>query len=399
MRLLERGLPLVAVALGGIIALPFLGVSRAQTGDQQRSETPEIVAPQAKRPDGEEKVYFNLSLPCGADFSPIVLSATEAGTIVARVYHVGSRREIQVLERKDSRWQFLGHNGGAITGVDGNFLAGAKQGPDGRLWVLAVYSFPSNPQRADKIFLYGLQKGVWKLFGPPDGHPVGDLSHGSLHFLGTKPVFQFSDGEQRLVGFEGGRWVGLPAADALLRGGYERICWRQDDAWLFRLSADGGRSILEAYWLKGTLEKTITGPMRLETWPGSVFCWNLAVSADGTIAMLGTVGDPNNHKGAFGRMYRQRRDGVFDASDLPLPTPGLIAHCVEWSPRNVLFAVTTTDSRSLVIHRYEKDRWIASGDVSKPRFFAHDLQLFFGDDGRPIVVYHDFLPAHVRAPM
>jgi hypothetical protein len=94
-----------------------------------------------------------------------------------------------------------------------------------------------------------------------------------------------SDGEQRLVGFERGRWVGLPAADALLRGGYERICWRKDDAWLFRLSANGGRSILEAYWLKGTLEKTITGPMLLETWPGSVFCWNLAVSADGTIAM------------------------------------------------------------------------------------------------------------------
>jgi hypothetical protein len=384
----------LAVAFCGVLAFSLWGLTPEEPRQQQAVEPLELVAQtEANQTAGAMKTYLNLALPGGAEFSPIVLGETEGRVIVARVYTVGSRREIQVLAGKEGRWEFVGRNGGAITGVvDGNFLKGARRGPDGRLWALAGYTPPSNPQRGFRDYLYRFEDGNWKLMGPEDGQPAGTISDGGLHFLGTQPVHLFCEDQYFLLGLEGEKWIPL-AAQNLIRGGFCDVCWRKDDAWLFRLRADGGQSILEAYWLKGPREQDITGPLRLETWAGRVFCWNLAVSADGTIAMFGTVGDLNNHKDQFGRVYRQRGDGAFDASDLPFPpTPANIPHCVNWSPRRVLFAVTRTDSRSFVVHRYENDHWVASGDVSQPRFFVHDLKLFFRDDGEPIVVWEDFLP-------
>ena len=210
-----------------------------------------VTQPDRKQPDGPDKAYFNLALPGGAEFCPIVMNATEKGAIISRVYHVGSHREIQVIEQKDGRWEFLGWNGSAITGFDGNFLMGAKRCPDGRLWVLAGYTEPSNPTLGQRDILYGFENGTWKVMGPPLGR-VSRLvfSDSGLHILGRRPVHFFHDPECHLIGLEGEQRVPL-AAENLACGGDRYVVWRKDDAWLFWQRKVEDRSTLVAYWLKG----------------------------------------------------------------------------------------------------------------------------------------------------
>lgn len=352
-----------------------------------------VPEPDRDQPDGGDKRYFNFTLPGGTEFCPIVMSATEKGAIVARVYHVGSRREIQVLEQKGGRWEFVGRNGSAITGFDGNFLMGAKRGPDGRLWLLAGYTEPSNPMLGERDILYGFENGAWKVMGPPRGR-VSDplLSDSGLHVLGTQPVHFFQDQQCHLIGLEGERWVPL-AAEQLACGDDKYVVWRKDDAWVFWQREDEGRSTLVAYWLKGPRKEDISAPIRLGSWNDRVFLLDFAVSTENTMAVFGRIGDFNNHKGQFLRLYRQRPDRGIESSDLPFPpvadhTPQIL----DWSPRGILFAVTMTDVRTMVVHRFENGRWLACGDASQPVFHIYRPRLFFRDGGEPIVVWQNFLP-------
>ena len=75
----------------------------------------------------------------------------------------------------------------------------AKQGSDGRLWVLV--------QLRSHDFLYSLEDGGWKVKGPPNGHLGGSTVDDGLHFLGTHLVHQFQSEKIQLVGLEGEQWV------------------------------------------------------------------------------------------------------------------------------------------------------------------------------------------------
>ena len=343
------------------------------------------------------KAYFNLQLPGEApQLRPIVVSASEHSAIVAQEFEFGNGREIQVLELKEGRWQFVGRNGGAITGKDRNFLQDAKQGSDGRLWVLV--------QLRSHDFLYSLEDGGWKVKGPPNGHLGGSTVDDGLHFLGTHLVHQFQSEKIQLVGLEGEQWVPVPAQDLVQEPneivGYFRngkmhgsIYWRAHDAWLFRMRSKGDRSTLEAYWVKGPRKEDIFGPMFLESWRQRVSCYFFAVSSVGSIAMIGRTGDLNNVSGQFGRLYHQRKDLTYESQDLPLPpasegTPD----CFDWSPRGVLHAVVRQKDRKSEIHRFENGRWLPCGDFNQRRWFIFNPRLFFHDNGEPIVVWEDFLP-------
>ena len=341
---------------------------------------------------GEPKVYFNLELPGGSPFCPIVLSATERSAVVARVYSVSGRREIQVMEGKGDHWTFVGRNGEAITGADGNFLKGAGRAADGSLWIVAGYTPPSNKDRGFKDFLYVFEDGAWKHKGPPDGQEAGFWGDEGYHLLASRFVRLYWDTAWQFVGLEGVRWVELPA-QALVRPRFERIAWRRDDAWFIRRRTEADQSSLEAYWVKGPRKEDIVGPLRLESWKGNVECLEFAVAPDGTIALFGSTGDPNDRKTWFGRLYRPRKDLTFVPSELPvLPGPSFIPLCFEWSPRGLLHVVISVHAGKIAIDRFEKDRWVACGEASQNVWRIFGPRLFFRDDGTPIVVWQDFLP-------
>jgi len=130
--------------------------------------------------EGTIKNYFNLSIPGGAEFAPFVLATSEKQTIVARVASAYGKRDIQVLIGHGDDWEFLGRNGDAVTGVDGNFLQDAKQGPDGRLWVLANYTSPSNPDRGNNHFLYCYEKRHLEAGRPATGAPEREMCRTGL---------------------------------------------------------------------------------------------------------------------------------------------------------------------------------------------------------------------------
>ena len=398
---LSLRLQIVGVAL---CCAPVLCLSRfTWAHDSGEGVTLESLS-RVTRPDqdevvGKEKTYFNLALPGGALFCPVVMSATDKGAMVARVYHVGSRREIQVLEQREGRWEFVGRNGSAISGLDGNFLAGAQRGWDGRSWVLAAYTEPSNPSLGERHILYGLENGAWKVMGPPQGQRTHLLlSDDGLHLLGTQPVHPFRDLACHFVGLDGDRWVPL-AAETHLSETDKQIVWRKDDAWLFRQRRDGLQLTLVAYWLKGPRKADITGPIRVGSWDNEVFLLDFAVSGDRTVAVFGRLRDPNNHTGQFLRLIRLLPDRAIETGDLPFPPiPGQTPSLFDWSPRGVLFAVTMRNVRTIVVHRFENRRWIECGEVSQPRYQIFDPHLFFRDDGQPIVVWRDFLPHIPVAP-
>jgi len=204
----------------------------------------------AARADGKDsKNYLNLSLPRGSRFTPIVLTASERKAIVARVAEVDGKREIQVLEGHGDKWDFVGKQGRAVTGVDGNFLIDAKQGPDGRLWVLAGYTPPSNPDRGFSNYLYCFENDRWKLAGPQKGQPSDFFGTDfGVHFLGgAEPVRHFVAGKEipdprqnhNLMRLDENRFVPLPAQD-LVRKHHGTMVWRKNDAWYFvPRNADG----------------------------------------------------------------------------------------------------------------------------------------------------------------
>src|SRR5260370_1434763 len=141
----------------------------------------------AARADGKDsKNYLNLSLPRGSRFTPIVLTASERKAIVARVAEVDGKREIQVLEGHGDKWDFVGKQGRAVTGVDGNFLIDAKQGPDEPLMLLTADTPPANPDRGFSNYLYCFENDRWKLACPQKGQPSDFFGTDFVvHFLGA----------------------------------------------------------------------------------------------------------------------------------------------------------------------------------------------------------------------
>lgn len=388
---------------------------------------PELIDP-LRLPQKKDtfKNYLNISLPGLSCFSPFVLVASDQEAVVARVSFVDGNRDIQVLIGHGEHWDYLGPQGRALTGVDGNFLRDAKQGPDGRLWILAGYTPPSNQQRGGKDYLYCLEKDEWRIAGPPRGAPGADFAEKGLYFLGSnEPVHLFAatsneNQEARVlvhfVRLEGGDWVPLPAQD-LLRKHHEKgiMTSRKNDAWWFVPSVTDGRTELIAYWLKGPRAADIFGPIHLGSWNSKLFLPTIAVSETGDIAVQGWETPRQNMNlndaTSFGRLFRAQGGGRFAETELPALTSeldnsagsserratkshGRTIDRLEWSPKGELFGLHRIDEQHIAVFILTATGWKMRGEARQPvaSGIIYEPRLFIRSNGEPIVVWEDFKP-------
>ncbi len=359
----------------------------------------------AARADGKDsKNYLNLSLPRGSRFTPIVLTASERKAIVARVAEVDGKREIQVLEGHGDKWDFVGKQGRAVTGVDGNFLIDAKQGPDGRLWVLAGYTPPSNPDRGFSNYLYCFENDRWKLAGPQKGQPSDFFGTDfGVHFLGgAEPVRHFVAGKEipdprqnhNLMRLDENRFVPLPAQD-LVRKHHGTMVWRKNDAWYFVPRNADGQTQLDAYWVKGARANDVVGPIRLGDWKARLTFRQFAISDQGMIAVLGWEGKLDNLDTArtFGQLFRPNGDQRYERSELP-PLPAKYTEHLAWSPTGSLFVTTLREGRTIEVFSLAGAKWERKNKAEQPMEIGliWDPRLFFRTNGEPVVVWEDFVP-------
>lgn len=338
------------------------------------------------------KDYINLSLPGGSYFTPIVISASGQDTVVARVYHVKNKREIQVLQRNGNEWKYLGDQGEAITGQDGNFLKDAIKGPDGRLWILAAYTRPSNPHRGDTVFLYCYENNKWVLKGPPDGYPSGSMGDQGLNFLGgAEPVHLFYgyDVEKQMVvphylGLKSNSWYPLPV-QKLLRSTQGGVHTGKNDTWVIG-SPEGNESTLEAIHIRGPENKDVDIPVNLDKTDKEKTISSIAVSPKGEIVVFFADGD--NH---FGRRYHPRSTKVYDVLDLaPPPSPETIMVDYAFAPDGALWAVAE-DLYRLEVYRFVTDKWEMKYKTTQPsdEGAIGSPRLYFRSDNEPIVTWEN----------
>ena len=320
---------------------------------------------------GKIKKYVNFSLPGGAKFCPIVVQTDEGETIVARVAFVDGKRDIQVLRRSDESWSPLGQKGQALTGVGGNFLTDAVFGPDGRAWVLAEYSVPSNPERGGKCYLYCYRDGAWTLRCVGQ---VGTAAWGSgLHFLGGHdPVRIFCDGAGglQILRLEGRNWVSVPVKNALqklipTKGWYPEVSKTGKSTWFIWKETTGRQSVLKALCVKWTGKSDILAPVKLESWDKRISLKSAAASAEGTIAVLI---DERWRISDVGRRYR--RDGdKYVTSALPSLGKRTENEVLKWSPKGVLYAAWCPrgNTQRLELVRLDEKAWVKVATVSQPK--------------------------------
>jgi hypothetical protein len=221
------------------------------------------------------KQYMNLTIPRGGLFSPIVLEASEQRTVVARVANIAGKRDVELIVRNGSRWQVIGKEGHGITGMDHTFLNDARQGPDGRYWVLVSYSRGKTTETQNRVLLYTYDHSEWKRVGPPDGHAAAAVRDHGIHFLGdSKPVHHFEGLEQvgndkstasvsYLLELDGNSWRPTGAQELLRRHPNGFLSWRQRDGWFFAVQENNGTRMLQAYWLKGPRMADVVGPTEI----------------------------------------------------------------------------------------------------------------------------------------
>jgi hypothetical protein len=354
-------------------------------------------AGEINQPTGKLKCYVNLAIPGGAKFSPVVLSATEDSTVVARVFYVDKNRDIQVLQRKCDAWEFVGPQGMALTGVDGNFLSGAVEGPDGRLWVLADYSKPSNPVRAEHIFLYCYEDGNWKIKGPKDGYHSGMMENKGLYFLGgNEPVMLSYDYDPdrkqdiaNLVSLKEEEWASLPVQD-FIRAHVNKVLWQNKvlwrnntDAWMFDRSKINP-DILQVFQICGPKNEDIHGPWNLGVLKQNTSVLGVAISGERKIALV-FIADEKE----FAHLYIPVTKESYQVSELPFQFNHL--QTIEWSPKGVLWAVDSLDSHHLQVFRLNDRIWEKRYEATQPAGDGSigDVRMFFRLDGEPIVVWEN----------
>jgi len=358
------------------------------------------------------KQYVNLSLPGGAKFCPIVMSADDAESVIARVAYVDGKRDVQVVHGQGKSWRALGSNGHGLTGTDGNFLSDARVGPNGKLWVLASYSVPSNPDRGGMSFLYCFEKGQWVLKAPRKSHGTMDRYvpnwDSGLHFFGRNGpchILHAGNAGVRFLALEGGAWKSVPAQDALQKampskGCYPQACKRKNDTWFLWCTRGKKRSVLKSLRIGGTLNNDVIGPTELESWPKEVYLTSASVSPGGTIAVR--VYDSARRRG-IGRLYRPDAKGGYNPSDLSLPFPKRVDfEVLQYSPTGALYAVWNPKRiwhpnghpQELTVAQLVGGKWEVLANVKQRkqdgRIFSP--RVFFKQNGTPIVVWEDFFP-------
>jgi hypothetical protein len=349
----------------------------------------------------ETKQFLNLSLPAGSKFAPLVLSASSNRTIVARVCLVAGRREIQVLENRGGAWKPVGANGDGITGVDGNFLEDATVGPDGRLWVLAAYSRPSNSERGDNHYLYVFDGKRWQLAGPEKGYPSGSMADLGLCFLGKTLIHHFVgyDLEQKrdkpyLLYLDGTKWEPV-AAQSLLRQREGQLAWTGSNAWYFSCSEQAGTTFVNAYAINGVAEKDVSGPQALVEAPGTGYPFRkFALSQKGDVAVILQTADHDNPSWFCCLVRDIGKAGKHEVVKLPPPPIKYYTTTLMWSPTGELALTDLPINNAVAVYALRNNIWTKIAEASQPLeagdIFGHRLS--FTTEGVPIMTWEDFFP-------
>ena len=349
----------------------------------------------------ETKQFLNLSLPAGSKSPPLILSASSNRTLVARVCSVVGRRDIQVLENQGGPWKPLGANGDGITGVDGNFLVDATVGPDGRLWVLAAYTRPSNSERGDTHYLYVFDGKRWRLAGPEKGHPSGSMADLGLGFLGKTLIHHFVgyDLEQKrdkpyLLYLNDTKWEPV-AAQSLLRQREGQLVWTGSNAWYFSCSEQGGSTLVNAYAINGVAEKDVSGPQALVEAPGTGYAFRrFALSQKGDVAVILQTADDDNPAWFCCLVRGIGKTSKNEVVKLPPPPIKYYTTTLMWSPTGELTLTDLPINNSVAVHALRNNTWSKIAEASQAldagHIFGHRLS--FTTEGVPILTWEDFFP-------
>ena len=352
------------------------------------------------------KQYLNITLPGRSRFTPIILCATPDKTIFARVTQVDGKRDIQVLQGSGDRWEFVGEQGRALTGEDGNFLTDARQGPDGRLWVLVSYTPPSNPKMGWRTFLYSFREGRWSMAEPSEGHRASALDDLGLAFLGVNEPSHYqlmfgkksntsSNGVASLLQWNKGNWQPHPAEKILQKTG-GRLVWSSGEAWVIVKRQAEGKTTVHGYRISGSRQEDITGPYQLLTLHGSYDLSRVHLSDHHRIAlMLKEPAEPNQYAfeaSYLGRIVDVTRPDQPVTESIATPPVDWLDHFV-WSPKHEL-VMTDCDALKVRVFALRNGDWVriaeASQDVSSG--MISDPRLVFRADGVPLVTWQDFFP-------
>lgn len=228
------------------------------------------------------KQYLNLTLPSNSVFSPIPLFS-RGERVLVRVAYVNGLQDIQVLKQNDSGlWDPVGTTGQALTGNDGTFLSDAFMTSDGKIWVLAYYTFPSNSDLGGMFLLYHFDNEKWILTTLVEMEPARRRHilywDSGLHFFDTNQPFHiFCD---TTAGFQfhrisQGKWEAVSSQSTiqnLISKGYTaNVCKRANDCWVIWTDTEKKQTSLRALKISGPDRDEFVGPVTLDSWNHEVF--------------------------------------------------------------------------------------------------------------------------------
>lgn len=333
--------------------------------------------------DEQLKQYLNLTAPRTSSSAPIVWE--QQGRLhLAGAYHRNGRRDVAVLRQDaEGRWTPWGENGGEISGVKGNFLFDVKIGDDGTPWVLVYYTRPSNASRADRLFLYTLSEGRWRIAGPRNGLELLDGGPRLIMWKGKTPVLFYRSQRKRrrteihLLRLANDQWRRCAVSeavrwDALVVGSEGRIyvTTQEPIGWTIRE-------------VESLDIPKLSKPRRVFKLDVGLRVRRIAMQSPERFAVsLRQHGTEQDHI----QVFRSA-----DEASLKLPMPdGRMLEALHWSADTLW--VLTADLEQVVVYRYEPEKgWVCEASAKEPSGRILDApRLYVTQDRRPIATWDAF---------
>lgn len=351
------------------------------------------------------KQYLNITLP-SESVSPIPLFSPRE-RILVRVAYVNGLRDAQVLKQNDSGlWEPVGTTGQALTGNDGTFLSDAFMTSDGKIWVLAYYTFPSNSDLGGMFLLYYFDNEKWILTTPLEKEPARrhhflDWDSG-LHFFDTNQPFHiFYD---TTAGFQfhrisQGKWEAVSSQSTIQnfisKCFTTNVCKRANDSWVIWTDTDKEQTSLRALKINGPDRDDLVGPVTLDSWNHEVLIVTTSVSPnDGVFALL----YDRKKNSTFGRQYAKGRQNEYDSKQLPLPSTRRVEiEDLRFSPEGDQYAAWRLDRRKqqeIQLAKFKDGKWGAVSKMVQPKSegLIFGSKIFCPPNSAPVIVWEDFFP-------
>jgi hypothetical protein len=345
---------------------------------------------------GRRKSYLNIWQPSGSQFCPVVAASSNGTTYVSRIVPTESGRDIEVLTQNATDWTAVGSQGHALTGGKQGytFLADMAIGPDGVVWVLAVFTFPG------RTLLYSFAEGEWRLRGPSEGNTLreGVSWDSGLHFLGKQQtpchICSTSKEGYLVLHLNKTKWDRAPVETALESHLKDQWVWPDNiskaktETWfVWETDREKPDRTLKALAVTGVGEGELVGPITVEKVPGKHDLDKVAVSY--TRVLAAAFRTP---KGTTIRRCTLGADGASPVTAGPtIPGNHELAD-LKWSPDGVLYAAFEKSENEVALMRVDERGYSEIGTHSQPKKDGNifDPHIYFDGKGKPIVVWADW---------